>query len=105
MNVVITSSGNSSDSMLDNHFGRCSYFVFYDTQSRSMEFYPNPYKELVEGAGKESVRFIASRKVTKVVTGKLGIKVKPLLDSLKIQLIILKDEKKSIQDIINLINH
>lgn len=105
MNVVITSSGNSSDSMLDNHFGRCSYFVFYDTQSRSMEFYPNPYKDLIEGAGKESARFLASRNVTKVVTGELGIKVKPLLDSSKIQLIILKDEKMSVQDIINLINH
>jgi len=105
MKVCITSSGNSPDSKLDNRFGRCSYFVIYDTVTLGMEFLPNPYKEIEEGAGTASVQLIASRGVSKIVSGEFGIKIKPLLDSLKIQMIVLKNEEKSIQDIVDMLNH
>jgi predicted Fe-Mo cluster-binding NifX family protein len=105
MKVAITSSGNSPDSKLDSRFGRCSYFVIYDTTTRGMEFLPNPYQEVEEGAGTASVKLIASRGVVKIVSGEFGIKIKPLLDSFKIQLIILKNEEKSIQDIVDILNH
>ena len=105
MKVVITSDGNSPDAKLDSHFGRCSYFVVYDTVTRGMEFLPNPYKEVEEGAGVAAVKLIASRGVGKIVSGELGIKIKPLLDSLKIQMIILKNKEKSIQDIVDMLNH
>jgi predicted Fe-Mo cluster-binding NifX family protein len=105
MKAVITSKGNSLNDKIDSHFGRCSYFVFYDSGTRGIEFLPNPYKDHKEGAGTSAVELIALRGVTKIVSGELGIKIKPLLDSLKIQMIIFRDEEKSIQDIINLLNH
>jgi len=105
MRVVITSSGNSPDAKLDSHFGRCSYFVFYDTVTQGMEFLPNPYKEIEDGAGTAAVQLIASRGAGKIVSGEIGSKIKPLLDSLKIQMIIFRNKEKSIQDIINLLNH
>lgn len=105
MKVAITSTGNSPDSKLDCRFGRCSYFVIFDTLTRGIEFLPNPYMEVEEGAGTDSVKFLASRGAVKIVSGEFGIKIKPLIDSLKIQLIILKNEDKSIQDIINMLNH
>ena len=70
-----------------------------------MEFLPNPFKESEEWAGKASVNLIASRGAAKIVSGEFGIKIKSLLDSLKIQMIILKNEDKSVQDIINMLNH
>ncbi len=105
MKVAITSTGNSPDSKLDCRFGRCSYFVIFDTLTQGMEFLPNPYKEVEEGAGTDSVKFLASKGAGKIVSGEFGIKIKPLVDSLKIQLIILKNEEKSIRDIINMLNH
>jgi len=105
MKVVITSNGNSPEAKIDSHFGRCSYFVIYDTLTRGMEFLPNPYKEIEEGAGASAVKLIASRGVVKIVSGELGIKIKPLLDSLKIQLILLINKEKSVQDIVNMLNH
>jgi predicted Fe-Mo cluster-binding NifX family protein len=104
MKVAITSSGNNPDSKLDSRFGRCSYFVIYDTETRGMEFLPNPYKEVEEGAGTSSVKLMASKGAVKIISGEFGIKIKPLLDSLKIQMIVLKNEEKSIQDIINILN-
>jgi predicted Fe-Mo cluster-binding NifX family protein len=105
MKIAITSTGNSLESKLDRRFGRCSYFVIYDTESKSVEFVPNPNKENVEGAGPASVNLIASRDAKKVVSGEFGAKVKSLFDSLQIQLIVVNEEEKTIIDIIRLLEN
>ncbi len=105
MKVAITSTGNSLEAKLDQRFGRCAYFVIYDTETKSTEYFPNPNKDAPDGAGPASVQFIASRKVSKVVSGDFGIKVKPILENLQIQMITLKDQEKNIGEIIEMLNH
>ncbi|MDX9848550.1 MAG: NifB/NifX family molybdenum-iron cluster-binding protein [Tenuifilaceae bacterium] len=104
MKIAITSTGDSLDSKLDERFGRCSFFVVYDTESKSTEFIPNPNKEAENGAGPASVQVIASRNVSKIVSGEFGMKIKSLVDSLKIQMIVVK-EPKTIREIIQMLNH
>lgn len=104
MKVTITSTGNSITSTLDQRFGRCAYFVIYDTESNTMEFIPNPNKEAEEGAGPASVQLVASHNAQKIVSGEFGMKIKSLLDSLKIQMIVLKEPEKTIQEIIDMLN-
>lgn len=103
MKVAITSSGNTYESVLDRRFGRCKYFVIFDTVSNSVEFIPNPNINAEEGAGPASVKIIADKGVEKVVSGEFGIKIKPMLDSLKIQMIALKDQEKTVQQIIDML--
>lgn len=105
MKIAITSTGNSLETNIDKRFGRCAYFVIYDTESKAIEFFPNPNKDKEEGAGPASVQLVASRNVNKIVSGEFGIKIKSLLDSLKIQMIVLKEPDKKIKDIIELLNH
>lgn len=105
MKIAITSTGNSLESKLDERFGRCSFFVIYDQETGGIEFLPNPNKEAMNGAGPASVQLVASGGVKKIVSGEFGIKIKSLLDSLKIQMIVLKDENKTVNDIIQLLNH
>lgn len=104
MRIAITSTGNSLESTLDQRFGRCAFFVVYDTVSKAMEFIPNPNLAMEEGAGIASVNLVASRNVSKIIAGEFGIKIKSLLDSLKIQMIIPGDAELQIKSIINLIN-
>lgn len=104
MKAAITSTGNSQESKLDQRFGRCAYFVIYDTETRGIEFIPNPNKEAQEGAGPASVQLVASRNVQKIISGEFGIKIKSLLDSLKIQMIMIKEPEKIIQEIIDMLN-
>jgi predicted Fe-Mo cluster-binding NifX family protein len=104
MKVAITSTGNNLESKLDQRFGRCSFFVFYDSETQGMEFIPNPNKDAEEGAGPASVQLVASRNVQKIISGEFGIKIKSLLDSLKIQMIILKEPDKSIRELIDMLN-
>ena len=104
MRVAITSTGDSLDSLLDERFGRCSYFVVYDTESKSTEFIPNPNKSAENGAGPASVQLVAARKVSKIVSGEFGMKIKSLVDCLQLQLIVVK-EPKTVREIIAMLNH
>jgi predicted Fe-Mo cluster-binding NifX family protein len=104
MKVAITSTGNTLESKLDERFGRCAYFVIYDTESKATEFIPNPHKDVESGAGPAAVQLVASRGVSKIVAGEFGMKIKSLLDSLKIQMIVFKKPEHKIQEIINMLN-
>ncbi len=104
MRVAITSTNNNVEAKIDPRFGRCSYFVIYDSDLDSIEYIPNPNKEVSEGAGPASVELIASKKVDKVVSGGFGNKIKPLLESLKIQMIIINEPEKQVNDIIKKFN-
>ncbi|MFW5793297.1 MAG: NifB/NifX family molybdenum-iron cluster-binding protein [Bacteroidota bacterium] len=105
MKIAIASTGNSLESKIDPRFGRCSYFVIYDTDSEAVEFVPNKSKDAEDGAGPASVQFVAGKNVQKIVSGEFGIKIKPMLDQLKIQMIVVKDNEKKIKDIIEMLNH
>ncbi len=51
------------------------------------------------------MQLVASRNVNKIVSGEFGMKIKPLLDSLKIQMIVLKEPDKKIKDILEMLHH
>jgi len=104
MKIAITSNGNELDSKLDGRFGRCSYFVLYDTQSKNIAFLPNPNKESTEGAGPASAQFVASKGVQKVISGEFGYKVKSIFESLQIQFVTLTETEKTIAEIIEMLN-
>jgi predicted Fe-Mo cluster-binding NifX family protein len=104
MKIAITSTGNTLESNIDKRFGRCSHFVVYDTESKAIEFIPNPNREDEEDVGPAAVRLVASRNVKKIVSGEFGMKIKPLLDSLKIQMIVVKQPGVKIKEIIQMLN-
>ncbi len=83
MKIAITSTGDTLNSTIDSRFGRCAFFAIYDTETKSTEFILNPSKEAQEGAGPAAVQFVAAHKVSKIVSGEFGMKIKSLLDSLK----------------------
>ncbi len=105
MKIAITSAGNSPESYLDQRFGRCACFIIYDTVNGAMEIIPNPNKDREEFAGPASVQLVASKNVNKIISGEFGIKIKSQLDSLKIQMIIIKEQKIKISEIIDRLNH
>ncbi|MDD4828609.1 MAG: hypothetical protein PHR97_08130, partial [Bacteroidales bacterium] len=57
----------------------------------------------LEGAGPASVQLVASKGVGKVVSGEFGAKVKSVFDRLQIQLIVIKDQEKTIKEILDLL--
>ena len=105
MKYVITSQLNSLDSLIDSRFGRCTYFTIFDSESKSVEFIPNPFKNVGENAGQDAVKLLANRGVDKIISGEFGLKIKSLLDSLKIQMIIIRNPQTKISEIVEMINN
>lgn len=105
MKVAITSSGSHLESPVDRYFGRAPFYVIYNTVDGGYEIFPNPNSDSPQGAGTASAELLSGRGVEKVVSGEFGVHVKSLFDQLKIQLISVPDEKKSIQQIINLLKN
>ena len=105
MIVAITSTGNSLESFIDPRFGRCSCFVFYNTETKESVFQPNPFKDNDEGVGVAVVDWISAFSCSKIISGQFGMKIKPLLDESRIQLILVNDPELTIRQIINLLDH
>lgn len=104
MKVAITSTGNTLESTIDTRLGRCAYFFIYDIENKGMEFISNTNLDLDKGSGPASVQLVASKNVKKIISGDFGIKIKSLLDCLKIQMIVLKNPDKKIKEIIEMLN-
>lgn len=100
MKIAVTSTGNTIDSMVDPRFGRCSWFMIYDTQTKESTFVENQAKEATEGAGPAAVKFIASLGVQKIVSKEFGVKIRPLLEELGIEMITNKETGKNIEEIL-----
>lgn len=103
MKVAITSTGQSLSSKLDQRFGRCSYFIIYDTDSGSTDAIQNIHKDGREGVGPVAVQLIASHGVKKIISGEFGMKIKSLLDSLGIQMVIYKEPEATVQEVIGML--
>ncbi|MDD2636027.1 MAG: NifB/NifX family molybdenum-iron cluster-binding protein [Bacteroidales bacterium] len=105
MKVAITSTGDNLESKIDPRFGRCAYFVIYDTETKSTEFLFNPNKNASNGAGPASVQMVADKGAKKIVSGEFGMKIKSMLDGLEIQMIVIKDHQKTVKSIIDMLNN
>ncbi len=100
MKIAITSTGNNPQSRIDSRFGRCSYIALYNQATGEMEFFEKPGKESPSGAGPSTARLIAETGATRVVAMEFGAKVKPILESLNIEMQQCNEESSTIQDIV-----
>lgn len=103
MKIAIASTGDDTNSMLSPVFSRCNIFVFFDTQTQALEFYPNPYKNSGHEAGEQVLQLVASRNIDMVIGMRFGQKVKQWFDRRKICMVIFKDPLMSVGDVLKLI--
>lgn len=72
MKVVVTSNGTDLDAPASPVFGRCSTYVFVDTETMQFEAVPNPAMSASGGAGIQAAQFIIERGAQAVLTGNVG---------------------------------
>ncbi len=72
MKICITSQGNDLDARVDPRFGRCQYFIIFDTDTSGFEAVQNPNVSGMGGVGIQSGQFVAEKQVEAVVTGNVG---------------------------------
>jgi len=72
MKICITSTGTSLDSSVDPRFGRCPYFIIYNTDGDTFESIENESRQAMGGAGIQAGQVIAAKEVTAVLSGNFG---------------------------------
>jgi predicted Fe-Mo cluster-binding NifX family protein len=85
--IAITAQGDHLEAEVDPSFGRCAYFIIIEPQTMNFRAYPNPNRELAQGAGIKSAQFLAQQGVRAVLTGECGPKASQVLAASGIQII------------------
>ncbi len=72
MKICITSEGNTLEANVDQRFGRCAYFIFYDTETDKFEALQNTNAAGMGGVGIQNGQLMAEKGVKVLLTGNLG---------------------------------
>jgi predicted Fe-Mo cluster-binding NifX family protein len=72
LKVAITSKGKDMDSMLDERFGRASYFIIADTDSDDFKAFENTNISSAHGTGVQVAQFVVGLGAKALITGNVG---------------------------------
>jgi predicted Fe-Mo cluster-binding NifX family protein len=72
MKIAVSSTGTALDSTIDARFGRCPYFLCVNPATLEFEAIANANAEPGGGAGIQSAKLVAEKKVSVVLTGSCG---------------------------------
>lgn len=87
MKICVTSTGSTLDAGVDPRFGRCSHFVFVDSETLELEAVSNPHADASGGAGIQSAQFVVNRGAGAVVTGRVGPNAEGVLSSARVEIV------------------
>lgn len=85
MKIGISSDGENLDSFLDLRFGRCRYFVIYDTENNEVRAVENDGQSSKGGAGIAAAQQLIDENVDVVITGNLGPNAFELIEKANIK--------------------
>jgi len=72
MKIAITSLGSKLEDKVDPRFGRCHYFILFDTDTNKFEAIENTGAQGMGGVGVQSGQIMANKGVKVVLTGSCG---------------------------------
>lgn len=72
MKILFSSSGKDLDSNLDLRFGRCPYFLIYNTENEEVKVLENAGQNASGGAGIAAAQQVVDENVDVVITSNVG---------------------------------
>lgn len=72
MRIVVTANGTDLDAPASPVFGRCSTYIFVDTETMKFEAIDNPAMSAPGGAGIQAAQFVIEQGAQAVLTGNVG---------------------------------
>ena len=102
MKVAISATGNNLEAQVDPAFGRCQYFIIYDTDTKTLKAVPNQGSGMTGSAGTTAVQTVIQQGVAEILTGKVGLKSRPMLERAGIT--ISENQTGKIADVLSTLN-
>ena len=104
MMIAIPASENNINAIIDERFGRCPFFCFYNAETGTIEFKKNILGNHAGGVGPQVSDFLANEGINKVYAVEFGPKAKDVLDKLKVETQII-ESGHTIREIIGMFNN
>ena len=101
MKICISASGPSENASVDFRFGRCPYFIVYDTDKKKYAVVKNETGTAFRGAGITAAQKVADLGCRVIITGNIGPNAFNVLNQSGIKIftgIFNKTVKKAIED-------
>jgi predicted Fe-Mo cluster-binding NifX family protein len=80
MRIAITAQGKELTAPVDPRFGRCSFFILWDSLTQQYTAYANE-NATSSGAGISSAQFVIDKDVQVVITGETGPRAAQVLQN------------------------
>ena len=90
MKICITSKGKNWDSVIDERFGRASYFIFIDSDTKELEAFENQYLNEGHGVGTKAAQFVVNKGAKVLITANPGPNATQILNATGIKVIVRK---------------
>ncbi len=84
MKIALPVTSKEENCMLDNRFGRGSFYYIFDTKNDSFEIIDNPAKQARGGAGIQAVEHLINKGVGSVIVPEMGPNAERVLRSVNI---------------------
>jgi len=72
MKICISSTGKDLDAFVDQRFGRCRYFLIFDTETMNVKTISNESTLSSGGAGIQAAQSVIKEEIVSVITGNIG---------------------------------
>ena len=72
MKICISSTGKDLDAFVDQRFGRCRYFLIFDTETMNVKTISNESTLSSGGAGIQAAQSVIKEEIGSVITGNIG---------------------------------
>lgn len=81
MKIAVALKKSTPASEIDPRFGRCAYFLFYETETEEQFVLKNDASEASSGAGTQAAQWLADQGAQVVIASEFGPKALSALDS------------------------
>jgi predicted Fe-Mo cluster-binding NifX family protein len=87
MKIAVASTGETMDSLVCERFGRCPYFIIFDSETGKFEAISNLGEQMQSGAGPKAAGIVISKDAKVLLTGKVGDKAENALRKAGIRIV------------------
>lgn len=74
MKIAIAATTSGTDARVASHAARAPYYLLFDTETSTIEAFPNPAVSVEHAAGPKAAAFLIAHDVSKVIAGEFGPK-------------------------------
>lgn len=100
MILFISSRGGTPEAEPSERFGRCPWFIRYDTEADQWQAFENPAGAQGHGAGVAAAQLLIDNGCQVAISGRFGPNAQQALSAAGIDLRILKDEGQQVMEVL-----